>query len=155
MGYLTTWNVAFPQAVTNVIGSMDITGRRRKNIIDKMSALCILQVLGPLSSMRYAVRWLHFAIACPYSCNCLTWGRPRCRGFLKLPLLQGMHTAWRSHVTLGRYLILWGGLCHVPGLLGQSFEAWEWYSWVCFSTTVKLDAGCKVLAIFRFGFRLR
>jgi len=36
-------------AVTNVIGSMDITGRRRKNIIDKMSALCILQ--GCLDSL--------------------------------------------------------------------------------------------------------
>jgi len=29
----------------NVIGSMDISGRRRKSIMDKMSALCILQVL--------------------------------------------------------------------------------------------------------------
>jgi putative Holliday junction resolvase len=32
-------------AVMNVIGSMDISGRRRKSIMDKMSALCILQVL--------------------------------------------------------------------------------------------------------------
>jgi putative Holliday junction resolvase len=36
-------------AVMNVIGSMDISGRRRKSIMDKMSALCILQ--GCLDSL--------------------------------------------------------------------------------------------------------
>jgi RNase H-fold protein (predicted Holliday junction resolvase) len=42
--------------VTNVIGSMDISGWCRKSIIDKMSALCTLQ--GCLDSLTRG-KWHH------------------------------------------------------------------------------------------------
>jgi RNase H-fold protein (predicted Holliday junction resolvase) len=45
ISYVSQESSRFLQAVMNAIGSMDISGRRRKSIMDKMSALCILQVL--------------------------------------------------------------------------------------------------------------
>jgi len=36
------------------------------------------------------------------------------------------------------YFYLMGWVTAWTGLLGQSFQTGEWYSWFCFATTVKL-----------------
>ncbi len=107
-----TW---FWQAVTNVIGSMDISGWRRKSIIDKMSALCILQVCT----------W-NFMLFCPELCTvgCLLI-RILAKNFMLFVVVQncnrcGLSASIDNYAWSFAYLGYW--LCRVAWIVSHNWK---------------------------------